>query len=257
MATISASIVTYNSADVVGDALSSLLTQTKGFPLTVYAVDNHSTDNTLSMIAEKFPEVIRLPQADNLGFGHGHNQVIPLLTSDYHAIINPDISFDFDVLSKLVNYLEAHPDVVMATPAICNLDGTFQRVPKRLPTYHYMASGMLERFGGIFRRWRDEYTMTGVTFDKPTPIEFCTGCFFVIRTSVFKELGGFDEQFFMYCEDADLSRRAGMKGKIMFLPDIRITHEWGRASSKRWKFFKIHLQSQHLYFKKWRKQASR
>ena len=121
MATISASIVTYNSADVVGDALSSLLTQTKGFPLTVYAVDNHSTDNTLSMIAEKFPEVIRLPQADNLGFGHGHNQVIPLLTSDYHAIINPDISFDFDVLSKLVNYLEAHPDVVMATPAICNL----------------------------------------------------------------------------------------------------------------------------------------
>ena len=79
----------------------------------------------------------------------------------------------------------------------------------------------------------------------------------MIRTSVFKELGGFDVRFSMYCEDADLSRRAGMKGKIMFLPDIRITHEWGRASSKRWKFFKIHLQSQHLYFKKWRKQASR
>ena len=257
MATVSASIVTFNSAGVVGDALQSLLTQTKEYPWTVYVVDKHSTDHTVLMISEKFPQVVCLPQPDNRGFGHGHNQVIPLLTSDYHAIINSDISFDFDVLSKLVSYLEEHPDVVIATPAICNLDGTFQRVPKRLPTYHYMASGMLERFGGIFRRWRDEYTMTGVKFDKPTPIEFCTGCFIMIRTSVFKELGGFDERFFMYCEDADLSRRAGMKGKIMFLPDIRITHEWGRASSKRWKFFKIHLQSQHLYFKKWRKQASR
>ncbi len=137
-----------------------------------------------------------LPQADNLGFGHGHNQVIPVLTSDYHAIINPDISFDFDVLSQLVSYLEEHPEAVIAS-TMCDLDGTFQRVPKRLPTYHYMASGMLERFGGIFRKWHDEYTMTGVKFDKPTPIEFCTGCFFVIRTSILRRTGGFDEQFFM------------------------------------------------------------
>lgn len=257
MAKISASIVTYNSADSVGEVLQSLLTQTKGYPLTVYVVDNNSTDNTLSMIAEKYPQVIRIPMPDNRGFGYGHNQVLPLLESDYHVIINPDISFHYDVLSQLTAYLEEHPEAVIATPAICNPDGSLQRVPKRLPTYHYMASGMLERFGGIFKRWRDEYTMTGVKFDKPTPIEFCTGCFMMIRTSVFKELGGFDDQFFMYCEDADLSRRAGMKGKIMFLPQVRITHEWGRASSKRWKFLKIHLRSQHLYFKKWRRLASK
>lgn len=255
MATISASIVTYNSAENIGEVLESLFTQTKGSELTVYVVDNHSSDNTLSIVAEKYPQAVRIPLPDNRGFGYGHNQALPFLQSDYHVIINPDICFDFDVLTELAAYLEEHPEAVIATPAICNPDGSLQRVPKRLPTYHYMASGMLERFGGIFKRWRDEYTMTGVTFDKPTPIDFCTGCFMMIRTSVFKELGGFDDRFFMYCEDADLSRRAGMKGKIMFLPEVRITHEWGRASSKRWKFFKIHLKSQRLYFKKWRGQA--
>lgn len=255
MKAVSVSIVSYNNANELPTVLDSLFQATKGVDLTVYVVDNHSTDNTCDLVRERYPQVILVEMEENRGFGAAHNRVLPLLTSAYHAVVNPDIVFDSDVLTALTAYLESDAQAVLATPMILNADGTPQAVPRVLPKRRYMFAGQLERFGGVFRTWRDAYTRRNETFDAPTPITFCTGCFMLWRTDVFRELGGFDDRFFMYMEDADISRRAASHGKLMLVPHTAVTHAWEKASGKSARFLKIHLHSMRLYFAKWRKQA--
>ena len=132
---------------------------------------------------------------------------------------------------------------------------TPQAVPRVLPKHRYMFAGQLERFGGVFRRWRDDYTRRNETFDGPTDIESCTGCFMTVRTAVLKAVGGFDERFFMYMEDADLSRRLARHGRLVLLPQVSVVHRWEKASGKSLTFLKIHLRSMRLYFSKWRREA--
>jgi len=248
---LSVSIVTHNSADVIGTLLTSLFEHTAA-PLSVYVVDNGSTDDTVARVKASFPDVTVLTQ-DNLGFGAGHNAVLDRLTSTYHAVINPDIVLREDTLSALCTFLDEHSDVVMATPLIQNPDGSPQYVPRRAPKRRYLLSRKLERFGGVFRRWRDEYTMRNAPLDAPIEITFCTGCFFIIRTDLFKQLGGFDERFFLYCEDADLTRRALGYGRAVCLPQTGVIHGWERGSAQSLHLLRIHLSSFHKYNRKWRK----
>ena len=253
MARISVSVVTYNSADVIDGVLKSLLQHEGEWP-DVYIIDNHSSDDTIVRVRAHCPKATVLPQSDNRGFGAGHNAVLPLLRSTYHVIVNPDITFEPTVLSALADYLDAHPDTVAVTPTVLNPDGTVQYVPRCLPRRRYMFAGKLERICPVpFRKWRDEYTRRLETFDGPTPVTFCTGCFMMVRTALFLELGGFDDRFFMYCEDADLSRRLAEHGRLMLIPGVAVTHEWTKASGKSGKFLKIHLRSMRQYFKQWRR----
>lgn len=255
MKSVTVSIVSYNNAHELSGVLDSVFSATKGVELTVYVVDNHSDDHTCELVRGQYPQVKLIALPENRGFGAAHNQVIGGLTSDYHVILNPDITFSKDVLTFLCDYLDAHEEAVLATPLILNTDGSPQAVPRVLPKHRYMFAGQLERLGGVFRRWRDTYTRRRETFTEPTAIEFCTGCFMLWRTEVLQALGGFDERFFMYLEDADLSRRAAAHGKLMLVPQVTVTHAWKKASGKSAAFLKIHLQSMHRYFAKWRKQA--
>lgn len=252
MVDISISIVTYNSEKVIGNLLTSLYEHTKENSFAVYVIDNGSSDNTVSLIKNNFPQV-KLIEQENKGFGGGHNAVLSQLDSKYHAMINPDIVFQSDALHTLFTYMEEHEDVVIGNPLIHNPDGTRQEVPCKQPTYRYAFSRELERFGGPFKKWRDEYTMRTIPFEQPIDVEFCTGCFIFIRTALFKELNGFDERFFMYCEDADLTRRAMQHGRAVCVATATVVHDWERASGHNWKLFRIHLSSIQKYFKKWRK----
>ena len=252
---VSVSIVSYNSADEIAAAIDSVLQYTHGVAVSVVIADNASEDNTVALLRERYPQVTVLEMGGNLGFGAAHNRAIATVDSEYHVVMNPDITFDSDVLSALAAYLDENETAVLATPLILNADGSVQAVPRVLPKRRYMFAGQLERFGGVFRRWRDEYTRRRETFDVPTAIAFCTGCFMMVRTATLKEVGGFDDRFFMYMEDADLSRRLARHGALMLVPDVKVTHRWEKASGKSGKFLKIHLQSMRRYFKKWRKAA--
>ena len=250
---VSVSIVTYNSADVIGRLLSGLFEKTVGTDVAVFVVDNGSTDGTAALVREQFPQVTVIEQ-DNRGFGGGHNAVLSHLSSDYHAIINPDITFSEDVLSKLAAYMDEHPDVAITCPLIKNEDGTVQDVPRRNPNFRYILSGKLQKYSRYFRKKRVEYTMSDADVSAPIDVEFCTGCFMFIRTEVFQTLGGFDEQFFLYCEDADLTRRARKLGKATCMPQAVAVHAWERGSYRNPKLFRMHLHSLRLYFRKWRKE---
>ena len=131
MKKISACIVSYNGADEVIRAVESLLEHTTGCDLRIYLVDNASPDGTGKQLAD-YPfdqrvQVICLPK--NLGFGPGHNQVLPLLDSDYHFVLNPDIFVDSNVLPQMCQWMDEHPQVVMATPKLLFPDGRVQVLP--------------------------------------------------------------------------------------------------------------------------------
>lgn len=245
-------IVTYNNRDNIEAALDSVFRQCSEVELTVYVSDNCSSDGTPDLIEKRFPRVKLLRNPDNKGFGAGHNKVLPLLGSDYHFIVNPDIILKSDVIGDMCRFMEDNPDIVMAVPKFVYEDGREQFTPKLTPTLKYMLGGRLERFGGIFRRWRDEYTFRNKNVSEVTDVGFCSGCFVAVRTDVFRSIGGFDERYFLYSEDADLTRAAQHYGRTVYTPQFSVVHLWERAYMKSFRYFLIQISSMFKYFYKWR-----
>lgn len=239
---ISAAIVTYNDRERVLKACRSLLENTRRYPLKLYIIDNASEDDTLSAL-EELDGIEVLPQSKNLGFGAAHNKVLGEKMGKYHFVINPDIIINSDILSDMADFMEQNPDISMAIPKILNPDGTEQKLCREIPTAKRLFLGRLAKFGGMFKRVRDEYTWADRDITEVCELDFCTGCFFVMRSEVFCTLSGFDERFFMYLEDADITLRAQKYGKTVIAPQFEAVHEWHRASAKSPKYFFIHLSS--------------
>ncbi len=247
--TVSVCIVTYNSENKIGTAVSTLKEYTKGVDYKLYVFDNGSTDNTKSAVLSNDETAAFTENGDNLGFGKANNLVIPMLDSKYHCIMNPDIRLDSDVLTDICDYMDKHPDVVLATPKVLFPDGGEQHLPKLRPKLIYL----LARRTPFFKKKAIEYTMEDKSITLPCEIDQCSGCFAVIRTEAFRNMGGFDERFFMYMEDADLTLRAKSHGKVMYLPQFHVIHEWERSSAKSIKYLLIHISSMLKFLWKHRK----
>ena len=223
-------IVTYNNMRTIDNTVSSLLEHTKA-PFQLYVVDNSSSDGTPDHIAAEYPPVEIIRRTDNRGFGAGHNTVLDRLDSDYHVIINPDIIIRDDVITQMAEYMDAHPEIGMLSPAIKFPDGRAQILGKKIPRLRYLVASRLRNEADPGKLLR-EYAMLDRDLSKPTDIENATGCFMFIRTDLFKKLGGFDERYFMYFEDCDLTRSVNLSSRTVFFPDATVYHEWGRESKK-------------------------
>jgi len=245
---VSGCIVTYNNADIIEACIESIFKETEGVELHLYVSDNHSSDDTPQRIQENFPEVEIIQNTSNEGFGQGHNKVLNMLDSKYHVVINPDIRLCQDTITELVEYMESHPEVGQIGPKVVNEDGTEQFLPKLDPCIRYVILSKLRPF----RHYRKIYTREEEHLKEVTSVDSCSGCFFVIRTDIFKRLGGFDQRFFMYCEDADLSRRVRQKWDLIFYPHCQVIHDWKRDNVGSIKGIFIFLKSLLKYFVKWR-----
>mgnify|MGYP001072697918 CR=1 FL=1 len=227
---VSACVVLYRSGE---QALETLQCLEASRPRPeIFVVDNHSGDGLAARVAERFPDIRLLPQAENLGFGRGNNVVLPLLHSEYHLLCNPDVTFPPELLDRMTAWMDAHPEAVILTPRVMNQDGTEQFLPKGEITVRHLLGGRLERLGGCFRRWRREFTLADARVTGPRKVHFATGCFLLIRTEAFRTLRGFDPRFFLYQEDSDLSRRAEQLGDIVYHPDMVVTHAWARENTR-------------------------
>ena len=192
---ITGGIVTYNNAKTIDKCIGSILEQAaKGnYNFKLYVYDNGSQDETVSIIDSKYPEVTIIRDTENKGFGAGHNAIIKTVHSDVHFVINPDIYLDMDTIGEMSGYIIKNEKAGLVTPKILNNDGTEQYLPKYCPTIRYVFISKLPGFKYLRRR----YTRADETFDKPEPIEFCTGCFFGARTSYLREMRGFNNCFFI------------------------------------------------------------
>ncbi|MDR3313011.1 MAG: glycosyltransferase family 2 protein [Oscillospiraceae bacterium] len=249
--TVSGSIVLHNNKSNIEATLHSLKEHTTGVPFQLYLIDNASADGSPELAAAAWPEAELLRNEKNLGFGAGHNRVLHRLNSKYHAFINPDVLLSSDAITSMAQYMDAHEDVVLLSPRIVFPEtGEDQILGKRNPTLRYLVASRLRgKLGGKALR---EYAMRDEDLSLPFEIENATGCFMLVRTADLRAIGGFDEQFFLYFEDCDLTRSLVQRGRVLYYPDAVIQHVWGRESKKNAWLAMVQVSSMLKYFRKWR-----
>ena len=156
---------------------------------------------------------------------------------------------DSDVFSSILDYMDQNKDVGMSVPQIKDEKGVLLPVYRRELTIWDMFIRMF--FRNKFTKRQALHTMQEMDYSNPFQVPFAQGSFLVIRTSLFREMRGFDENFFMYVEDADLCKRVNQRSKVMYFPGASVIHKWEKGSHKSSKLFKEHLRSTAYYFKKW------
>lgn len=252
MNSISITIVTYNNAPTIGATLDSIRALSESsIPFDLKVVDNGSTDQTQDIVRANadIAELILSPHG-NVGFGAAHNIVIPMIHSDIHIILNPDVTINTaGFFEKVIQIFEQNPSIGMIAPSVRNENGELQYLCRRDLT----LLDLMIRFSPmkIMKKRRNYHEMRDMDYNKPFEVAFSSGCCMLIRTEIFVAIGGFDEQYFLYAEDADLCRSVRQRSQIQYRPELEVCHRWARASYKNARMTKIHIQSVLKYFKKW------
>lgn len=247
---ISIGIVTYNNRDIVDNVLMSIKHSSVFDDISCYIIDNNSSDNIIEYLRNHYYWVTSKKLDSNIGYGKAHNIIINSIDSEYHLILNPDVTFDADVLYQLANYMNANKDVCMVQPLILSPDGTIQELPHKHPKLKFIIGRFFQNSFNWAKKLNREYVMNK-NADYPYDIEVCSGSFMFCRTEVLRAVGGFDKRYFMYFEDADLSRSVGRLGRIVLNPSITITHEWKRDNKKTFRGVLRYISSMVKYFLKW------
>jgi GT2 family glycosyltransferase len=175
---------------------------------------------------------VTVPCADNLGFAAGVNLAAARAHARYLLLLNPDAVFEGPVNQVLESWLADHPDVGVAGPRILNADGTVQATARRFPDLTTWVGGrstwMTSRFP---KNWFSRRNLVGLEASSPLDVDWLSGACFMTRRDLFDRLGGFDEGFFMYWEDADYCYRAAAAGfRRVYVPMTSVRHVAGQAT---------------------------
>ncbi|MBC2852330.1 glycosyltransferase family 2 protein [Cetobacterium sp. 2G large] len=253
MIDISCSIVTYNTnqKDLFKAIRCFLNTDLK---IHLFISDNSPT-NTLKDELNIFPKdkITYIFNGRNGGYGWGHNQVMLYqnIDSKYHLILNPDIEFKKGVLEELFKFLESNEKIGHVMPKVKYPDGELQYLCKRLPTPINLILRKFCPIKTLISKSDYLYEMRDFNYNSIKEIPILSGCFMLIRTNILKSINGFDERFFMYLEDYDLSRRINMVSTSVFYPYVEIIHSHAKGSFKNKKMLIFHVISAIKYFNKW------
>ena len=247
---ITSSLVLYKSKPE--EVLRVLSCVEKSSISIVYVIDNSPTDELKELVTNASTKADYIFGQGNVGYGEGNNIGIRKAMetgSIYHAILNPDIIFENDVIDHLVTYMDAHQDAGLIKPQLTHLDNSFEGTAMLLPT-------PLDTFGRrlLPKTWvekinnRFELKNLDLTVIRNVPI--FSGSFLFIRTSVFEKVGLFDDRYFMYFEDFDLVRRIHKVSKTVFYPHDTIIHAHAAEHKTNKKLLKISIKSAIKYFNK-------
>jgi GT2 family glycosyltransferase len=219
----------------------------------VIIVDN-SPEDSLKSLENLDARVSYIFNPSNSGFGRGHNIAIKrsiTLGSRYHLVLNPDVEFGREVIPYLLDTLGQNDSIGAVMPKIVFPDGRRQYLCKLLPT---PLDLILRRF--LPSSWQSPrvqslYELQSIPLDRISDVPTLSGCFLLMRTCLLKQLGGFDERFFMYLEDVDLVRRVGAISRTVFVPQVEIVHHYAKGSYKSARLLGYHIASAIRYFNKW------
>jgi len=257
-------VVSWNVRDLLAACLESIAAS----PLTLIApdgaargddgpraevivVDSASTDGTPAMIAERFPWVRLLAQAENVGFTRGNNLALARARGRHLLLLNPDTVVHDDALPALVAYLDAHPQVGIAGPRVLNADGTTQSTRRRFPTplTAFFESTWLQGYAP--RRLLNHFYVADLPDDGVYEVDWVQGCALIARRAVYERIGGLDESYVMFSEELDWCRRAKAAGwRVAYVGTARITHYGGQSTAQVETRKHIHFQQSKLrYFR--------
>ncbi|WP_340105860.1 glycosyltransferase [Rhodohalobacter sp. 8-1] len=255
-------IVNYNVKEFLANCLQSVRKASKEISTEVFVVDNDSSDGSIPFLKKRFDDVTYIENRENVGFGKANNQAIEKATGTYTLLLNPDTLLQEDTLDILIGYMSNHDSCGACGCKILNPDGTFAPESRRaIPTVSaaiYKAIGLTalfpnnKHFGAYYQGWKGE--------DERGEVPVLSGSFMFFRTRCLKQVGGFDERFFMYGEDIDLCYRVSEAGwEIHYVPETSIIHYKGESTKKNelsyhkvfndaiYKFFDKHYTSRYSH----------
>lgn len=249
------SIVSYNTRADLANCLKSVYDAGIKRPFEVIVVDNGSNDGSQHMVREEYSQAILIETGENLGYGRANNRALLNRPGRYYLILNSDIVLEEGSVDRLIEELERRPDPGAAMGALVNPDGSFQTTwaageltVATILWEQSFLSRLFPRsrvFGGYFRTDWDHASACDLA-------QAC-GAFLLVRAELYNRLGGFDPEYFMYCEDTDLSRRIRDAGfKIAYVPEARAVHGHGKSSvgALRPKMIFEHNRSRYMYLYK-------
>lgn len=249
-------IVAYNSCDFIPACLKSIRDASEGIDTQVIVLDNGSAEPISPEIKAYFPEVVWIDSKENLGFGKGCNLAVKSATKPYLFFVNPDTLVSKDSLRRVLEFVQEHPESGTVGCRILNDDGSLQLACRRSFPTTFSAIAKTVGLAALFPKSKlfASYNMTYADPDQVTEVDAVSGSFFCMRSDLYRELKGFDEDFFMYGEDLDLCFRAKAQGfKNYYTPSTNILHFKGQScKTRRWKSYVDFYKAMIIFVKKHR-----
>lgn len=248
--TISAIIVNYNAGHLLRECIDSLLNCP--LEIEIIVVDNASVDNSLSTI-EGLSSVKIIRNSSNTGFATACNQGISNASADYLLFLNPDCSFTPGTLIELLKHLPMKENIGMVGGLLVNPDGTEQAGGRRAvptPWRSFVRAFGLNRFAGRWPKLFFDFDLHKQPLPEwPIEVEAISGACMLVKQKAIKDVGLWDEGYFLHCEDLDWCMRFRQKGwKILFIPSAKITHALGACGRSRPIFVEWHKHKGMMRF---------
>lgn len=244
-------IVSWNTRDCLDKCLESIHANTLNLAYEVIVVDNASRDATGQMVREKHPDVILIENDTNAGFCRGNNQGLEIYKGELVVLLNPDTEVYEGALETLTGFLRERPDVGVVGPMLLSPEGLCMPNGTLFPTLRRELLGVT----GLHQFRKKEYDLEGYgrsDFTQLAEVDVVCGACMMTRRTVVDQIGGLDEQLFMYFEEVDFCLRAGKVGwRVFYVPDARVFHHWMQSVKQDYIGATRRLfRSQYLYFRK-------
>ena len=248
---VTVSIVTYkhNIEDI--DRLLQVI-KNSNIVSKIFIIDNSPSNDLQQQLKCYKCEYIFLNR--NSGFGAGHNIAFEKAINqkvEYHFVINPDIFLESNVINNIVEFMDQNHEVGLLMPKILYPDGSIQYLPKLLPQPFDLLIRRLNILSKVFSKRLNNYELKQFSDSSSFEAPVISGCFSCFRIDALPITGLYDERFFMYFEDFDLSRRINKHFKTFYYSDVHVFHEYERGAQKSFALFKIYVISAIKYFNKW------
>lgn len=250
------SIVTYNSKHIftVLDNLRKEFENDERFRFVIF--DNNSSLDYQKKLKSYEDLVILYFNDENKGFGYGHNSNFKKFAEDseYFLVFNPDILVEKNSLLKMIHLMDQEKDIGLCFPKVLNGDGTKQYlIRNRLTVFDFALRFIPFSFvKKMFHKRLATYECQDLSDKHNSDVKIGSGCFMLLRSTVFEEAKGFDERYFMYFEDSDLSLTIGKLGaRLVYTPFSTVIHFYEKGAHKNKQLFKIFMQSMRKFFNKW------
>ena len=231
-------VVCWNDKDKIATALDSVfaLSEVREDPgfANVVVSDNGSSDGSREFVTERYGGRVRIVEnGANLGFAAACNRAFAATSADYVFLLNPDAELKDGALREIVAFMDAHPRCGIAGSRIYNYDGTIQQSVGEFDTWAgaYLRSSAWGEWP-LFRRYANGAGLRDFDYDAPRRVDLAIGAALTIRRSLLREIGAFDERFFLYHEEVDFAKRAAEAGwETWFVPSSEAVHE-GMGSAR-------------------------
>lgn len=252
--TLSIIIVNWNTREHLRACLRSIFSYSPGEPFEVWVVDNASSDGSVQMVREEFPQVHLIANTQNLGYGRANNQALRQARGEFALILNSDVEVMPGALQALIDFMRQHPDAHAAGGQLILPDGRVQfSCSDRLTLWAVFCEQSLLAKAFPRSRLFGGYTLSWWSYDSVREVEQVVGACLMLRRQPDGSFPLFDERYFMYAEDTELCHRIRQAGgRIYYVPHARFKHHLGASSeqeSVRTEMVKAYNRSRILFFR--------